>query len=289
MDEASYQFRLLIMVLAILFGAAGAAHARTWYVKHDGSGDAPTIFAANDSATVGDTVLVGPGTYEIGNPIFVKGGLVITSESGPLHTKLVPRPLYYPHYAFVCRFFSKRTEISGFWIEGFRFGGVDTGAITILDCRHLYIQRNVLVGNLEASIFVDTSFLSEGFIENNTIIGDGSGYAMEGNGAGAVQNNIIWGRGSAIAGLGPLICNCMMDLADAGSMAFLNFQADPQFCGTAERGNLFLQSDSPCAPGNSPTPEPLEDDCGLVGALPVGCSTAPVKRSTWGQIKRLYR
>jgi hypothetical protein len=286
MDEPMYKFRLVIVVLAILFGAAGVAHARTWYVKNDGSGDAPTIRVANDSAVAGDTILVGPGTHEIGTPVFLRDGLVVTSESGPLYTKLVPRPRYYPHYAFACRFFVKRTEISGFWIEGFRFGGVDGGAITILNCNPLYIRRNVLVDNLGASITIDTYFISEVVIENNTIIGDGSGYAMQGNGSGAVQNNIIWGRGSAIQGVWFLSCNCMMDLTDAGWMAVLNFQADPQFCGSAKSWNLLLQSDSPCAPGNMP--EPLED-CGLIGALPVGCGTAPVKRSTWGQIKDLYR
>jgi hypothetical protein len=44
--------------------ATAPAAARTWYVKADGTGDAPTIQAAIDSATNGDVVLVAPGTYD---------------------------------------------------------------------------------------------------------------------------------------------------------------------------------------------------------------------------------
>ncbi len=41
-----------------------------------------------------------------------------------------------------------------------------------------------------------------------------------------------------------------------------NFSDSPDFC-DASAGDYTLDSDSPCAPGNS--------ECGLVGALPVGC------------------
>jgi hypothetical protein len=41
----------------------GPALARTWHVHADGSGDAPTIRAAMDSAVSGDDVLLAPGTY----------------------------------------------------------------------------------------------------------------------------------------------------------------------------------------------------------------------------------
>lgn len=48
-------------------GVPGSVAGRTWRVAVDGSGDAPTIQAAIDSATAGDLVLVGPGRYTWSN------------------------------------------------------------------------------------------------------------------------------------------------------------------------------------------------------------------------------
>lgn len=60
-----------------------------------------------------------------------------------------------------------------------------------------------------------------------------------------------------------------------------NFSADPRFCGKDEN-NFTLESNSPCAP-------PGVTNCGLVGALPVGCGPTSVVPSSWGEIKGRYR
>lgn len=52
---------LLIIVLLVFFPAS--VQSRTWYIKVDGTGDAPTIQAGIDSAAASDTVLVASGTY----------------------------------------------------------------------------------------------------------------------------------------------------------------------------------------------------------------------------------
>ena len=52
----------LVISIALVFAGTTSPEARTWYVNEAGTGDAPTIPAAMDSAAYGDTVLVGPGT-----------------------------------------------------------------------------------------------------------------------------------------------------------------------------------------------------------------------------------
>jgi hypothetical protein len=281
-----WQAAIVLIGAAIITSVPGTVCCETWHVRIDGLGDAPTIAAAIDSSVSGDVVLVGPGTYEIDTPMVIKDGIVVTSEEGPFKTKLVPAQGQQPAHVFVCMGITMYTEISGFWIEGFVWGFSDQGAILVSEVENLYIRNNVLNRNGPSAIVIDTTFLSVVYIEYNTIL-NSTIYGLFGGGAiGIVNNNIIWDRAEGISRFNSLHCNCFMDIADAGQRDFENFQEFPQFCGTADNGNLLLQSDSPCAPGNTPIPIP---DCGLVGALPVGCATTPARNATWGGIKALYR
>lgn len=71
----------LPLILAFLALTASAGRAEVWTVLPDGSGDAPTIAAAVDSAMDGDTVEIGCGTY-FEHGIAVSKAIAIRSENG---------------------------------------------------------------------------------------------------------------------------------------------------------------------------------------------------------------
>jgi predicted outer membrane repeat protein len=86
-------FAFAVLFLSTLAAAAPAA-ARTWRVAPDGTGDAPTIQAAVDSARAGDLVLAAPGRYSWTNQgsgddyaliRFLRGatGFTVRAEAGP--------------------------------------------------------------------------------------------------------------------------------------------------------------------------------------------------------------
>lgn len=63
-----------------------------------------------------------------------------------------------------------------------------------------------------------------------------------------------------------------------------NFSADPGFC-DPDDGNVSLNDRSPCLPGNHPDGV----DCGLIGAVGVGCVTTPVDETSWGRVKSRFQ
>jgi hypothetical protein len=65
---------------------ASTAQARTWHVNTAGTGDAPTLHAAMDSATVYDSVLVAPGDYALATTLEVPPGVHLIGASGPAQT-----------------------------------------------------------------------------------------------------------------------------------------------------------------------------------------------------------
>lgn len=121
-------------------------------------------------------------------------------------------------------------------------------------------------------------------IENNTIVESyvamhqvqPSGFSVP-----IIRHNIFWAPFPEVRSyisFGNIVCNTFLHAEEAPDG---NISTDPAFCGTTESRNLFVQAGSPCAPGNTP-------GCGLIGALPVGCSVA-VQGVTWTRVKQLYR
>ena len=84
----------LLLSFLVLIATVSTSSSSTWYVKLDGTGDAPTIQAAIDIAKSGDVVLVAPGQYtwanqgttgDYGLVTFLRRvtGIKLKSESGP--------------------------------------------------------------------------------------------------------------------------------------------------------------------------------------------------------------
>ncbi len=69
--------RLFMFAVMFSFLYASDAYPRTWYVRTDGTGDAPTIQAALDSAQAGDTVLVGSGIHQVENMLLYQMNCLI--------------------------------------------------------------------------------------------------------------------------------------------------------------------------------------------------------------------
>ena len=118
---------LAVCILVYLLFAPDA-HPRTWYVKPDSTGDAPTIKAGLDSAVTGDDVLVAPGTYTWTNQgggygnylIYMKSGIWLHSEMGPEAT--IPDGENHSWSVIFCQDTSQAT------VEGFTItGGINPG------------------------------------------------------------------------------------------------------------------------------------------------------------------
>ena len=98
-DGPRLPWRALVLAAFGLVLQAAPGSCRTWYIRADGSGDAPTIQAGIDSARAGDDVLVAAGDYtwttqgmgsSAGGPtmIALRSGVALHSESGPEVTVL---------------------------------------------------------------------------------------------------------------------------------------------------------------------------------------------------------
>jgi hypothetical protein len=155
--------------------------------------------------------------------------------------------------------------------------GDSGGALACLAASTLTIERCTLAGNMGvggSGIYVDGT---------STLIGE--------------KSIIAFGyKGEAVACSGPggtaLLSCCDVFQNEYGDWVGCisgqngvdgNIEADPLFCHNANPSERYsLHSDSPCAPESNP-------DCGVIGALGVGCGPTPVRTTTWGCVKSLYR
>ncbi|MCH7548765.1 MAG: hypothetical protein IH969_04370 [Candidatus Krumholzibacteriota bacterium] len=228
------RYRILI-ISAIMASLASTAEARTWYVAADGSGDAPTLLAAMDSANANDIVLAGPGNHYVHRTLVIPSRVTVTSEAGPHETRIIgsgPLPPINGVHA------GDRSKFDGFWVEGFT-------TTTVSARSGATITNNIIMVVLGAGLLAQFSCT----IENNLFV---SGDVFLGPPGIIFTHNIV--LSNLYCDFDPQIlpiCNNLLGLicqVYLDQNPYLNFSLDPEFCGVPGSGNYFLQSGSPARP-----------------------------------------
>jgi parallel beta-helix repeat protein len=150
-----------LVIVGLLLAVPYLASARTWYITHDGTGDAPMIKAGLDSASFGDTVLVAPGTYNSTDDpeswVNAGPGVCLRSAGGPEVTVI---EVCNSSIGILCM------DCEGACVSGFtvRFGsGPDchyppcpTRGICCDDCTNLTVE-NCIIEDFNYGIYLDGS------------------------------------------------------------------------------------------------------------------------------------
>jgi C1A family cysteine protease len=233
-----------------------------------------TIAAAIVAADAGDTVLVGPGTYNEGT-LVVDEDIVLMGEAGPESTVvdaagLLAAPASHTTVLSLVGV-TNACVVSGLTLMGAESAASGGGIVmtnssaSIVEC---VITANSAVAG--AGIMAQAS---SPFIINCTVA-DNSGLAgihMDAASSGLISKCIVSGTtggpGIYCGSAAPSVACCdlygnvgtLVGGTDGGG----NFMEDPMYCDRFER-NFLLQDVSPCVAGYG---------CGRVGALDAGCGS----------------
>lgn len=135
--------RAALIATACLLLLPGSTLARTWYITPDGTGDAPTIQAAMDSAAVSDTVEVACGTY-FEHDIIMQRGVTLRSTSSDPNCAIIDAQNTHR----VMRLSNSSTSTT---IEGITFRNGNGGGLRVSDGLGLRINRCRFEDNVEGS------------------------------------------------------------------------------------------------------------------------------------------
>jgi hypothetical protein len=178
-----------------------AGPGRTWEVNVAGTGDAPTVQAAIDSAVTGDIVVVGPGRY-YENIDFLGKDITVRSAEGP-ETTILDGSARDSSVVVMMHDETRNAVLEGFTItggRGWKFGPINTyGGGIFLVGASATIRNNLILGN-QARLGGGLAMWSSGavpfpspLIENNTFrenISTLDGGAMEvAQGKHVIRNN----------------------------------------------------------------------------------------------------
>jgi parallel beta-helix repeat protein len=258
--------RSTLVVVALFL--ATPAHAITFYLEADGSGDFPTIQEAFDAAGPTDEIVLRPGVYHEAD-IEASPLVKIRGEGGPdlviIDASDGDKGIY------------SDSDLGPRSIEGITFRGAKLlgisleggGTQRITDC---------VVSNCAVGIYLRNM---SGIVEWCTVVGgytdtgtSGSGISLSNSSPFITNCLIAFNDGCGVVewtGSGTqFYCNDVYGNGDGDYCVFpdptgaaSNISEDPQFCRQGV-GDLSVTTISPCSPENSP--------CGdRIGALDPGC------------------
>ncbi len=250
---------VLCVVLTLL---AVSSQARTWRVNTTGTGDAPTLYAAMDSAIAGDVVIAEAGQYSLEiETLRVPPDVALVGEGGPSQTLLIQTNFLGPSYTLSL---GRDARLESIHVQSARIALSTTGRANVTNC--------IIEGRVEV---LECSFFGSLFVGD--ILYTSASYFH----ASIVASYLKGGL------LPPTLFACDVvggyDPDVDVSSSTLSFSLDPQFCGVSGSGNYYLMSTSPCLPANNPFGVPI-----MIGPMPQGCSTVSVQERTWGGIKAMY-
>jgi hypothetical protein len=314
---------LRTILVAAFFAAASLAprfevSAETWVISSDGSGDAPTIHAAIDSAAAGDSIYVTPANYTINSTITLDKSLVLVTPHYPLGARLTSDV----HSAPLILIAADDCVVEGFnleagssedsairvevasnatitynWITGFAGNAVHVQGSVSQALDPTTIDRNVIYFN---NTFHTTRGISitetGGYVLRNTLVGNRTGIYLDNAWPFVFANIVVMSEVDGVICINPHAAilptfdsNCVWgNHPNYGGVCpdetglDCNISVNPLFCGESHADSYYLQSASPCTAANNA--------CGVfIGALPVGCGATAAELSTWGTIKAQYR
>ena len=289
----------VLLASILLHGAASAQ--RAWVVKADGSGDAPTIHAAIDSAVTGDGIVVWGGYYTEDDLVVDGKDINFQYQNG---TPVIISSSHQSGTGITFRNVGAGTNLLGFEFREYWTGvSIENSAGMYWYCNIVDCHTGIEVSGVTSSPTIMFSLVDS----------CGTGMSVQGGSAISVRNMTIVGAGTGVENLGgsltltrSIINGCISGASCIGGSTTLscnNFYLNTvNYSGCAAGTGDFYGLTRFCyAAGGSPAPYYLHVDspcwaennaCGFdVGAFTQspGCTGTAVEESSWGSIKKMHR